>query len=29
MASTNQVAVRIDNKGRVTLPKSMRGGPWV
>jgi AbrB family looped-hinge helix DNA binding protein len=24
MASTNQVAVRIDNKGRVTLPKSMR-----
>lgn len=24
MANTIQVAVRIDNKGRVTLPKSMR-----
>lgn len=24
MANTNEVAVRIDNKGRVTLPKSMR-----
>lgn len=24
MANTSQVAVRIDNKGRVTLPKSMR-----
>ncbi|MBC7341911.1 MAG: AbrB/MazE/SpoVT family DNA-binding domain-containing protein [Clostridia bacterium] len=24
MANTNEVAVRIDNKGRVTLPKSIR-----
>lgn len=24
MANTNEVAVRIDSKGRVTLPKSMR-----
>jgi AbrB family looped-hinge helix DNA binding protein len=24
MTSTDQVAVRIDNKGRVTLPKNMR-----
>jgi AbrB family looped-hinge helix DNA binding protein len=24
MANTNQVAAKIDNKGRVTLPKNMR-----
>jgi len=24
MASVNEIAVRIDNKGRVTLPKNMR-----